>query len=189
MLSWRYRTKALCSHWSKNKGGVCLLSDSCSNIWDDINHILTSCPALENTRKNLTMYTENYVKKLPPSFKLFYNCAPLQIQLRLPAWCLHPAQGDLRCPAARVPLPPAHFLCLCHSQRKAENVGTLELLQIELVTDKQRRPNVIKCCEIGERIRYWTQNSILYARLQAQPRSGDPSTNFPLIIAVVALYS
>ena len=85
MLSGRYRTEALCSHWSKNKEGVCLLSDSCSNIVDDINHILTSCPALENTRKNLTMYTENYVKKLPPSFKLFYNCAPLQIQLRLPA--------------------------------------------------------------------------------------------------------
>ena len=78
MLSGRYRTEALCSHWSKNKSGVCLLSDSCSNTVDDITHILTSCPALENTRNNLTKYVENYVKKLPSCFQLILQlCSPL----------------------------------------------------------------------------------------------------------------
>ena len=33
---------------------------------------------------------------------------------------------------------------------------------------------------------YRKQNSLLYARLRAQPRSGDPNTNFPIVIAVVA---
>ena len=69
MLSGRYRTEALCSHWSKNKRGVCLLSEACSDTEDDINHILTICPALEETRNNLTRYTENYVRKLPSNFQ------------------------------------------------------------------------------------------------------------------------
>jgi hypothetical protein len=70
MLSGRYRTEALCSHWSKKKRGVCLLSDSCSNTVDDINHILTSCPAFDKTRNNFIKYTENYVKKLPFEFQV-----------------------------------------------------------------------------------------------------------------------
>jgi hypothetical protein len=69
MLSGWYRTEALCSHWSKNKRGVCLLSDFCSNTMDDINHILTSCP-LDETRNNLIKYTENYLKKLPFEFRV-----------------------------------------------------------------------------------------------------------------------
>ena len=68
-------TEALCSHWSKNKRGVCLLSDSCSNTVDDINHILTSCPALDETRNNLIKYTKNYVKKL------LFECQVLPEQL------------------------------------------------------------------------------------------------------------
>ena len=64
MTSGRYRTEALCSHWSKNKKGVCLLSDLCSDTIDDIPHILTSCPALENTRNMLAQFTRNYIEKL-----------------------------------------------------------------------------------------------------------------------------
>ena len=64
MASGRYRTEALCSHWSKNKKGVCLLSDQCSDTVDDIPHIITSCPALENTRNRLTQFTKNYIEKL-----------------------------------------------------------------------------------------------------------------------------
>ena len=73
MLSGRYRTEALCSHWSKNKQGVCLLSDSCSTTEDDINHILTRCPALDETREDLTKYTENYLKKLPLQVQVLLN--------------------------------------------------------------------------------------------------------------------
>ena len=65
MASGRYRTEALCSHWSKNKGGVCLLTDLCSNTIDDIPHIITSCPALENTRNMLSQFTRSYIEKLP----------------------------------------------------------------------------------------------------------------------------
>ena len=39
MLSGRFRTEKLCSHWSKNKAGVCLLSEDCSLEIDDIKHI------------------------------------------------------------------------------------------------------------------------------------------------------
>jgi hypothetical protein len=67
LLGW-YRTEVLCSHWYKNKRGVCLLADFCSNSVDDINHILTRCPALDKTRNNLIKYTENYLQKLPSVF-------------------------------------------------------------------------------------------------------------------------
>ena len=43
MMSGRYRTDALCSHWFKNKSGLCLLFDQCVNMVEDINHILRIC--------------------------------------------------------------------------------------------------------------------------------------------------
>ena len=68
MASGRYRTEALCSHWSKNKRGVCLLSDLCSDTIDDISHITTTCPALKNTRNMMAQFTSNYIAKLSPEF-------------------------------------------------------------------------------------------------------------------------
>ena len=65
MLSGRYYTEALCSHWSKNKTGVCLLSAmDCKDTVEDIRHILQICPALSPTRHNLALYTEEYTKKI-----------------------------------------------------------------------------------------------------------------------------
>ena len=64
MVSGRYRTEALCSHWSKNKKGVCLLSDGCSNMLEDLTHILQICPALSRFRQNLAQFTQEYSDKL-----------------------------------------------------------------------------------------------------------------------------
>ena len=53
MVSGRFRTEELCSNWSSNKAGICLLSPECSSTPEDILHILHQCPALETTRNML----------------------------------------------------------------------------------------------------------------------------------------
>ena len=67
MLSGRYRTEALCSHWSRNKAGVCLLSESCSNTVETVKHILVDCPALEVFRTKMASYTANHVTEKVPA--------------------------------------------------------------------------------------------------------------------------
>ena len=65
MISGRYRTELLCSKWSRNKSGVCLLSTDCSTTPEDILHILHACPALEPTRIMLRSFTDDYCRKFP----------------------------------------------------------------------------------------------------------------------------
>ena len=65
MLSGRYRTEYLCRHWSKNKIGVCLISDSCKNTVEDLPHILLLCPALQPTREKLVNFTIAYCERVP----------------------------------------------------------------------------------------------------------------------------
>ena len=62
MLSGRYRTEALCSHWTSNKAGHCLLY-SCKghNIKDDITHILVECESLSSTRNNMKALFSNFM--------------------------------------------------------------------------------------------------------------------------------
>ena len=65
MLSGRYYTEALCSHWSSNKAGVCMLSPTdCRDTVEDINHILQICPALASFRDNLALFTDAYSLKI-----------------------------------------------------------------------------------------------------------------------------
>ena len=52
LLSSRYCTEALASHWSNNPGGYCLAPD-CSNILETMKHILLECPAYSENRKRL----------------------------------------------------------------------------------------------------------------------------------------
>ena len=66
MVSGRFRTASLCSHWSRNIDGNCQLSDSCSNTSEDISHILTSCVALQPTRQKLYSFTSNYCTNVSP---------------------------------------------------------------------------------------------------------------------------
>ena len=89
MLSGRYRTEKLCSHWSQNKPGYCLLP-SCAGQErvEDIAHILISCPSLCNTRSTLTKFTSNYSKNLPEAAshsanQLCSSSHPLHIQFLL----------------------------------------------------------------------------------------------------------
>ena len=65
MVSGRYRTEYLCRHWSKNKAGVCLLSEECKSSFEDLPHILCLCPALQPTREKLINYTRSYCKDIP----------------------------------------------------------------------------------------------------------------------------
>ena len=60
MISGRFRTEQLCSNWSKNKAGICLLSPACSMVTEDLPHILSLCPALQPTRDKLRCYTRKY---------------------------------------------------------------------------------------------------------------------------------
>ena len=65
MVSGRYRTEYLCRHWSKNKAGVCLLSEGCKTVLDDLHHILLFCPALQPIRDKLVNFTISYCDRLP----------------------------------------------------------------------------------------------------------------------------
>ena len=66
MISGRYRSEALCSNWSNNKLGVCLISTSCADDVEDIPHILHGCPALQPTRDKLMKFTKEYCEELAP---------------------------------------------------------------------------------------------------------------------------
>ena len=65
MVSGRFRTEELCSNWSKNKMGVCLLSPSCSLTPENLQHILSACPALQPTRDRIMKLTNEYCSKFP----------------------------------------------------------------------------------------------------------------------------
>ena len=60
MLSGRYRTQRLCSLWSLHTSEFCLLSPSCSNIPENIKHILSHCEALQPVREKLQKFAMNY---------------------------------------------------------------------------------------------------------------------------------
>ena len=64
MVSGRYRTEALCSHWSQNRKGMCLLSKDCNDVLEDLTHILQICPGLSRFRQNLNKFTQEYSEKL-----------------------------------------------------------------------------------------------------------------------------
>ena len=77
MLSGRYRTQLLCSHWSHdNKVGFCLLSPECGT--ENIEHILEFCNALHETREKLKDYTFKYCKVVSPSTRKIVEefCTP-----------------------------------------------------------------------------------------------------------------
>ena len=65
MLSGRFRTESLCSKWKINCTGKCLLSSSCSSEKEDLEHILSQCPALDPTRKKLTDFARKYCQEVP----------------------------------------------------------------------------------------------------------------------------
>ena len=52
MLSGRFRTEALCKHWSSNKMGFCR-APTCRETPGTLEHLLVTCPALDNTRERL----------------------------------------------------------------------------------------------------------------------------------------
>ena len=66
MLSGRYRTETLCSHWSSNRNGWCL-TPACqgSQVKEDLEHILAFCPSLDSTRENLHIFTMKYAELNP----------------------------------------------------------------------------------------------------------------------------
>ena len=93
MLSGRYRTELLCSHWSANRNGWCL-TPSCQGceIPEDLEHILAFCPSLDKTRENLLMFSMTFAQQNPvllPILATYTNPAhPLYIQFLLDCSCL-----------------------------------------------------------------------------------------------------
>ena len=76
MLSGRYRTEGLCSHWSNNPNGYCKSSSSC-NTFEDITHILQHCSALDSPRERLSAFTSSNCED-KPELKLIVDtfCSP-----------------------------------------------------------------------------------------------------------------
>ena len=69
MLSGRYSTEMLCRHWSSNLTGSCLLSPDCSDLLEDITHILCVCHGLTRTREKLLRYSTEYTETTPDVIK------------------------------------------------------------------------------------------------------------------------
>ena len=65
MLSGRYRTQKLCSHWSQQTSGYCLLAKTCSTSIEDLPHILSKCDGLLPIREKLLRFTLNYCEVNP----------------------------------------------------------------------------------------------------------------------------
>ena len=66
MLSGRYRTELLSSHWSDNPNGWCLTPECLGNqVTEDLDHILASCPSLAHQRRNLQVFTLQFAKNNP----------------------------------------------------------------------------------------------------------------------------
>ena len=66
MLSGRYRTELLRSHWSDNPNGWCLTPECVgSQTTEDLEHILASCPSLSHHRGNLQIFTTKFAKNNP----------------------------------------------------------------------------------------------------------------------------
>ena len=84
MLSGRYRTELLCSHWSTNTNGWCL-TPSCTglNVKEDLEHILVYCPSLAITRKNLLSFTLKYARANP----ILYPILSVYCNPRHPQFC------------------------------------------------------------------------------------------------------
>ena len=64
MLSGRFRTEELASHWSDNKEGLCL-SPNCEREIEDIEHILVGCIALEPVRTRLRSSWQTHAIQTP----------------------------------------------------------------------------------------------------------------------------
>ena len=65
MASGRFRTEALCRHWSANKNGYCR-APTCQLVYGTLEHLLVSCPALDGVRERLyCMWLERSVM-FPP---------------------------------------------------------------------------------------------------------------------------
>ena len=66
MLSGRYRTELLCSHWSDNPNGWCLTPECIGNqVTEDLEHILSSCLSLTHQRRNLQIFTAQFARNNP----------------------------------------------------------------------------------------------------------------------------
>ena len=82
MLSGRYRTELLCSHWSTNTNGWCLTPLCIGlNLKEDLEHILVYCPSLAITRKNLQNFTVKYARANPILYQILsVYCNPCHPQ-------------------------------------------------------------------------------------------------------------
>ena len=69
MLSGRYRSELLCSHWSGNKDGYCRASE-CVRQPEDLEHILLHCPSLSETRLRLVRFWVDSTENNPVTFSI-----------------------------------------------------------------------------------------------------------------------
>ena len=66
-------------NWSLNSKGLCLISTCIeAEVSEDLEHILSKCPALEKTRSSLTNFTNQACSKLPHEIAsiILHFCKP-----------------------------------------------------------------------------------------------------------------
>ena len=82
-MSGRFPTEYLARHWSNNKDGFCTLP-TCIKITGDIEHLLTTCPALDSVRKSMWNMMDQKTSNLVPlnSFMKNMELAPSPVQTR-----------------------------------------------------------------------------------------------------------
>ena len=83
MMSGRFRTEYLSRHWSSNKQGYCLLA-TCREAVGDLEHLLITCPGLEEVRMKMRYMMLTKTQKLVPLNTLVLNIllSPPKTQLQ-----------------------------------------------------------------------------------------------------------
>ena len=82
MLSGRYRTELLASHWSQNKSGFCL---SCigKDVIEDLNHILLCCPSYQPAREKVKLLWLACAEPLPVLESVLHGSQEILMQFLL----------------------------------------------------------------------------------------------------------
>ena len=69
MISGRYRTEMLCRFWSSNTEGYCE-ANTCDRVPGDLEHLLVSCPALDDVREKLFNFWLKKSADIPALYNL-----------------------------------------------------------------------------------------------------------------------
>ena len=139
MLSGRYSTESLCSHWKIHSTGVCLLSPACSGTKEDLQHILWYFCTLTPTREKLLDFTtKNCLQVSTPISQLIteYTNPSNKYFHHFLYWLLNLTSHHICCKDSWFGCSPSSLPCdkdlgVYLAQGKADDLGKMEPIRIE----------------------------------------------------------